>query len=220
MLDEEARRKRRLTSAQWLEIVALAKTGLPTSEICERFSISKTAFYRGLEQRGCSRATLKKQQQQYAADKDRQELIQNIRATRRDSFKRIEAMERLAVSTIGKQAQRGLPLSEVSGDIKVIERAMNIITRGTSAKWKILGLDKENANADETMPELIVRELTQEEIIHIREEQKNSSNDITSEELRLLEQDVDAPTTIGFGDGEDGDLDEIVSEELMSGEHE
>lgn len=217
MLDEEARRKRRLTSAQWLEIIALAKTGLPTSEICERFSISKTAFYSGLERRGYSRATLKKNQQQYSAEKDRQELVENIRATRRDSFKRVEAMERMAVSTIAKASQNGQPLSSVAGDIKVIERVMNIITRGTNAKWKILGLDRENANADETMPELIVRELTSEEIMHIREEQRRGSNDVTEEEMRMLEQDIDSPTTIidmGEEDDEDGTLDEIVSEEL------
>lgn len=219
MLDEEARRKRRLTSAQWLEIIALAKTGLPTSEICERFSISKTAFYSGLERRGYSRATLKKNQQQYSAEKDRQELIENIRATRRDSFKRVEAMERMAVSTIAKASQNGQPLSSVAGDIKVIERVMNIVTRGTNAKWKILGLDRENANADETMPELIVRELTSEEIMHIREEQRRGSNDVTEEEMRMLEQDIDSPTTIidmGEEDDEDGTLDEIVSEELRS----
>lgn len=219
MLDEEARRKRRLTSAQWLEIIALAKTGLPTSEICERFSISKTAFYSGLERRGYSRATLKKNQQQYSAEKDRQELVENIRATRRDSFKRVEAMERMAVSTIAKASQNGQPLSSVAGDIKVIERVMNIITRGTNAKWKILGLDRENANADETMPELIVRELTSEEIMHIREEQRRGSNDVTEEEMRMLEQDIDSPTTIidmGEEDDEDGTLDEIVSEELRS----
>lgn len=219
MLDEEARRKRRLTSAQWLEIIALAKTGLPTSEICERFSISKTAFYSGLERRGYSRATLKKNQQQYSAEKDRQELIENIRATRRDSFKRVEAMERMAVSTIAKASQNGQPLSSVAGDIKVIERVMNIVTRGTNAKWKILGLDRENANADETMPELIVRELTAEEIMHIREEQRRGSNDVTEEEMRMLEQDIDSPTTIidmGEEDDEDGTLDEIVSEELRS----
>lgn len=219
MLDEEARRKRRLTSAQWLEIVALAKTGLPTSEICERFSISKTAFYSGLERRGYSRATLKKNQQQYSAEKDRHELVENIRATRRDSFKRVEAMERMAVSTIAKASQNGHPLSSVAGDIKVIERVMNIVTRGTNAKWKILGLDRENANADETMPELIVRELTSEEIMHIREEQKRGSNDVTEEEMKMLEQDIDSPTTIidmGEEDDEDGTLDEIVSEELRS----
>lgn len=219
MLDEEARRKRRLTSAQWLEIVALAKTGLPTSEICERFSISKTAFYSGLERRGYSRATLKKNQQQYSAEKDRQELVENIRATRRDSFKRVEAMERMAVSAIAKASQSGLPLSSVGEDIKVIERVMNIVTRGTSAKWKILGLDRENANADETMPELIVRELTEEEIAHIREEQRRGANDVTEEEMKMLEQDIDSPTTIidmGEEDDEDGTLDEIVSEELRS----
>lgn len=214
MLDDETRRKRRLTTAQWLEIVALAKTGVPTKDICERFSISKTAFYRGLEQRGYSRSTLKKAQAEYTAEQEHQELIAKIKETKKNAYQRVEAMERMAVSLVGKQAQRGLPISDALPDVKTIERVMNIVTRGTTAKWKILGLDDVNKNTDETIPELVVRELTQEEVIHIRDEQRKSSSDITEEELKLLQG---ADTSFDYDESEGASLDEIVTEEL---EHE
>lgn len=208
--------KRRLTATEWAEIIAMAENGTPIADIAAHFDAAKSTIYKGLETRGLSQSDLSKRSKEANDKREHEALVQKIKKTKEDSYTRIEAVERIAMNLViskQKTAPAGSQpvFSDIESDLKSLERAMGILTKGLNAKWQILGLNRENAEADAPMPELVVRELTQSEIESIRRKQRTESGDLTADDILALEQA--AENELNGGDDEE-DINAIVEEEM------
>jgi hypothetical protein len=64
---------------------------------------------------------------------------------------------------------------------------MEVVRSGTDNKWRILGLDKDNADVDKELTELPIREMSEAEIIAERD--KQLLDDTTLEELELIQDE-------------------------------
>lgn len=219
MSEMEEKKQTRLSQAEWIEIVSLFQSGVAISEIADRFDMAKSSIYRGLERRGFSSKEIARKSKEELDRKEHEKLVEKIKKTKEDSYSRIEAIERIAVSLVMKQAKKAQDhtgaisdsgvgkIGEVEGDLKALDKAMTILTKGLTSKWVILGINKENAEADVTVPELIVRELTSVEIETIRRKQRTENDDLSAEEMALIESETEL-------DEVEMEIEEIVTEEL------
>ena len=200
--------KKRLSPVQWLEIVSLAKSGTSVTAIAEQYDVQRSSIYRGLEVRGVKVGELQAAAKREQEEIDRKKLVEKIRKTKEDGLKRVEIIEGLTMKYIvDAHNSDGKNIRDVEDDIKTLDKAMSIIVKGNSAKWRILGLDKENENTGEILPEIVVREITEFEVAEIRRRQRTENSDLSAEELELIaETEIKAALA-----DEEGD-DEIVEE--------
>lgn len=191
--------KKRLSETEWMEIIELVKAGVPIPEIANRFNVAKSSVYRGLKTRGMSPDDIARQAQDAADKREHEKLVAKIKQTKENSFDRLEMLEKLSLSLVIGQMKKmndsdagkiGF-FSAIADDLKSIERAVSIVAKSTSSKWNILGINRENADADITMPELVVRELTPSEIAAIRNRQEFEGGEISAEEMALINSDND-----------------------------
>lgn len=207
--------KRRLTATEWAEIIAMAENGTPIADIAAHFDAAKSTIYKGLETRGLSQSDLSKRSKEANDKREHEALVQKIKKTKEDSYTRIEAIERIAMNLVVSK-QKNAPsasqpiFSDIEGDLKSLDKAMTILTKGLNAKWQILGLNRENADADAPMPELVVRELTSSEIDSIRRKQRTESGDLTADDILALEQAAEAE----MNDDDEESINAIVEEEM------
>jgi hypothetical protein len=199
--EPKAKHGKRLLSSDWLEICEMARAGVPVAKIAFAHKVSAQIIYRGLKKRrvilGSGVATAAKVED----DKERAELIARIKKTRDADYRYTEYLVERGLR-IQMQAQKdGLSPRVTYDDIKALKLTMDLVRAGTDNKWRILGLDKENEDADKELPELPIREMTEEEITSQRDRQL-----LDDAELEALEESLAA------GGGED-DLDSIIEGE-------
>lgn len=212
ILDAAPKRKRgrgsSLSVRQWLEITGLAKEGISPKKIAKLFKVTPATIYRGLKKRGVRVGAYVASAKEIEQNTARDRLVEKIRHTREEDYKRTEALQQLVLTTLLKARQDNKPYSTVQDDIRTLNTAIQAIRAGTDNKWRILGLDRENEDADRTLPELPVRELTDIEVEAIRDQQELEDIDDDPDAIDDLIEDE----TVEEGD-EDDDLDDEDEDE-------
>lgn len=180
------RKDQKLFPKDWLVIVNLAKNGVSVKEIAKQFAVSEATVYRGLKLRHVDPREIAAQAAQELANKDKQKIIERIRETKDNDYRLTEFLQKQVVTTIVNAQKEGKRVGSVIDDVKTIKIAIDALRAGTENKFRVLGLDKENENADAVLPELPIRDLTGEEIAAMRNRQ-NIEDGITLDDADLAE---------------------------------
>ena len=197
--------RNRFSPNEWLEIVSLAENGASIQKIAETFKCHPSVIYRGLKKKGVQLGSNAQKASEEVARLERETLISRIKETKDNNYKWVSALQARVVQTVIKAEKEGKPIGMVKDDIKALKDAIDAVGSGQKTIWNILNIDKENADLDRVLPELPIRELTEQEVEQIRDRQAMEAMEMDILGGDLDEDEDDLP--------EDEEEDESIVEE-------
>ena len=181
------------TSAEWAEICALWELGDTTLvELGEKFNMNPEYLCRKLKAAGVNKGAkagqviskVKDQLVEAASDAAAEEALKiaaKKKATKEDCYGWIESLQKLTMQKVVSSIKKQEPLSMIKGDIQTLEKAMTIIAVGRKERFDLLGLNGDEVDPND-LPELIIRELTADEI-HSLQNQNFNEDDLDDFDL-------------------------------------
>jgi DNA-binding CsgD family transcriptional regulator len=172
----EPKKQRRLTPRQWAEAEALWESGEMTqADIGRKFGINEQTVYmhmkRGKIKRGAKAEAHKKkvaEEVSKASIDDATITAARIRETKEEHYKMAAGLAKLAWAEVLKAKQDNAPLAVATNNLKAIDAAMSIMTKARQERWAVLGLDRADFVDEDGLPELLISELTADQIQALR----------------------------------------------------
>lgn len=166
----------RLTDAQWSEAGVLWERGEASlRELSERFGVREETLSRGLKARGHEKGAKAEEHSKNVAEhvektlmNDAAAMAARIRATKEDHYKYAETLAKLIMKEIIEAQRNSRPVALAHDSIKTLRMAAQALQTVRGERWVLLGLDKDDAEADE-LPELLVSVLNEEKIAEIQQ---------------------------------------------------
>lgn len=175
--EKKRARIRHLTATEKTEAITLWKSGTVTLEdLCKRFKKDRSTFLRIFRELGVEKGSdaervgekVKEAVEKIIVD-DAVILAKRIKETKEEHFRYMDGMVKLAWNTILEARQKKLPLATIATDMKALEMGMRIFKIGREEKYTLLGIRPDDENEDKPMPELVVQELTAQDIQDLHE---------------------------------------------------
>lgn len=172
MSEEEKKTSyKRLTPAQWEQIVVLWEFGKTTAEdLAGVFEVSVTAIKKGLKKRGAvkgSRAHEVGEAAATAAKDAATERIERIGKMKDQYLGWNDLLAKLTIKEIHGALKEDKPLAGVKDNLLAINKAVANIKMLRDENYHLLGLYDENPE-DEELPELVIGEYSAEELSAIQ----------------------------------------------------
>lgn len=191
-----SRRGKNLTSTEKAEAIALWRAGTVTlDQLAERFHRDRSTFVRLFNSADATRGEAKEEHErkvseavEAAALGEAAIIAQRIRDTKERHYRLAEIIEKLTSDIIIKAKKEGRAINTVAGDLKALQYAIQTVKTAREEKYAVLGLNEKESDDDSPLPDLVVQELTAEEVKQMHTNQ-------------LGEDDLG----IGVGDLDDGD---------------
>jgi predicted DNA-binding protein YlxM (UPF0122 family) len=180
---------RRLLARDWLEIVQMARSGVPVNNIAKSFKVAVSTVYVGLKKRRVTIGAYTTPAAEFEESQERKELLKRVRETKENDYKYTEFIQRRSIKLLMDAEKDGRAPGTAIDDLKALKAAMDVVRAGTDNKWRILGLDKDNADVDKELTELPIREMTEAEIVAERD--KQLLDDTTLEGLEDLQDEME-----------------------------
>lgn len=200
---EKTAKYARLTPKQWAEIEALWESGDVTlADLVKRFGKSVNTFKGYFKRNGIVRGSRKaaiKSAVLSAAEEEASVLAARIKETREEHYKMSSGIAKLAWSEILQAKSSGAPVGVAMSNLKALDTAASILKKTREERYAVLGLFEEKAVDDEGLPELIIKELTAEQIAELRDRDASAIDDLPEDGFDDLPNDDDDDE----GDAED-----------------
>lgn len=204
-------KKRNLTPKQWAEAEALWTSGAVTYEdLVKKFGKSISTFERHFRAKGLAKgaaaAAVKKKVEETLASNTLDEatvIAARIRETKEQHYSWSTSLAKLAWNEILTAKRDGHPVATVMNNLKSLDAAANVMKKMREERWAILGLDRPDAVDPDELPELLIAELTAEQIQELRDRDISELEDIAPP----ARADEDSEP-----DGDDDDGDDVVEE--------
>lgn len=189
MAEEEGESKyRRLTDAEWAQIVTKFELGTHTvSDLAKEYNCHYNAISRGLNKRGARKGCRANEIAEVTADaaKDaRRARLDEIESMKGRYLKYNDFIARLAMQQIQKKIAAGASIVDVKDEIRVLKDLATTIARTRDENYNLYGLYNDDVIDDE-LPELILTEYTPEELEAIQDR-------FEEEAAAALSRDTDA----------------------------
>ena len=182
--------KKKLFEREWLEIVSLAQNGTNVPEIARIYKVHHSLIYRGLEKRKIRVGSLVKEAAAAQAEQQKKDIIAKIQKTKENDYRFTEFLQTQIIKVVSDTQKANRPIGTCIDDVKTLKLAIEGIKSGTDNKWRILGLDKENQDADAALPELPIRQLTDKEVETIRNRQNLEDGNLSPAEIAMAMEAV------------------------------
>ncbi|MFT4064284.1 hypothetical protein [Paraburkholderia sp.] len=192
----------RLTSRQWAEAEALWESGDVTyAQLTARFGKHKSTFVDHFRRKGVRRGSKKeehaaavKEEVKKASIDEATVLAARIKETKEEHYKMASGLAKLTWNEILKAKADGLPFGSVLNNLKSLDSAMTVLKKAREERWAVLGLDKDTGLDEDGLPELVISELTADQIEALRnrdeEDMGESEIDTVNAELDDLDDEV------------------------------
>lgn len=174
------RKYARLSPAQWAEIRALWETGEVTlNELADQFCVTE----RGIQMHFKKHGTIKGAKAKAIAAAVQEEVFADLfedpaamrakgREARSAAFANAGKIEELVMAQVDAALKTPTEAYRAASAIRALSLAAQAIERTHKIRWAALGLEqKEDA---EELPELIIRDYTEEELNEIRRQQREA----------------------------------------------
>jgi hypothetical protein len=170
----ETKEIRKLTEAEWAEIVAEWELGTTTlAELEKRFGISQPALSMGLKKRGAVRGskaeTIRKRVSEAlvesAVEKARsfsEAKRGRIEETKEQQYQWAVALAKATMNIVAKSARDRTPIAANLNDLKALRVATAVISTVRQERYRLLDMDE--AVDDNEIPELHIKEFTPDEL--------------------------------------------------------
>lgn len=199
---------KRLTPKEWAKLGALWEIGNHSLEQLNQMSgIAKETISRKLKRlgyvkgaRAMEHAERVAERMHKAAEADVSVIANRIKQTKENHYDWSAALARMTMAEIAEAKQKNRPLATTLPNLKAIEKAMSVLEMSRKERFAVLGVDKVENEAND-LPDLLVEELSAEEVEYIRN--KKQQDDI------LGATEASFP---GLEGGEDEDDDDVIDE--------
>jgi hypothetical protein len=190
---EEGKKGIRLTPKQWAEAEALWATGDVTLDnLAKKFGIAGQSIHRHMKAKGIEKgANAEKHKKKVAeavaaaAVDDATITAARIRETKEEHYKMSSAIAKLAWQEILTAKQNGSPVSVAMNNLKALDNAMNVMTKARMERWAVLGLDRADYVDEDGLPELLISELTADQIQELRERDFNEFEELPTDAVQI-----------------------------------
>lgn len=174
--EKSPEKKRRLTPKQWAEAETLWEHGEATlSSIAKRFGVGESAVSLHMKRKGIVRGSKAEEHKKRvaaevskAAVDDATVIAGRIRETKEEHYKMAAGIAKLAWAEILKAKQDNAPVSVATNNLKALDTAMNVMAKARTERYAVLGLDRDDFVDEGGLPELLIQELTADQIEALR----------------------------------------------------
>lgn len=200
-----AAHRRKLTPAQWAEAEALWESGQVTlSDLSRKFGKAEETFSRHFSAAGVQKGAKKGEH----AEKVKEEVAKNIvddaavlatriRETKEDHYKMAQAIGKLTWKEIVDAQREGRAVATSLPNLKALNQAMQVLKSVREERWAVLGLDNPDTEADNDLPDLVISELTAEQIEDMQRRQEDEAKGLGMADIDL---DLEEPAEMGDDD--------------------
>jgi hypothetical protein len=174
------RRYKRMSPTEWAQARAFWETGeITLEELAVRFDVTQRALQAHFRKHSTIKGSKAKElatavQEAVFADifEDPVALRAKGRDARSAAFENAGRIERLVMAQVDESLKDPANAYRAASAIRALSLAAQAIERTHKIRWAALGLDQ--AQDSEELPELIIRDLTEEELSEIRREQSEA----------------------------------------------
>lgn len=174
---------RHLKPAEWETIKALYEAGTATiDELATQFEVKPDTLRKRLKREGVVKGSRSEQVAEAAASaaadaarEQAERMVRRIGETKEQHYQYAEAIAKVTMKTIVAAQNKGQALAAIEGDLSALQRAMKTLETARKERWAILGLDNDDGNPED-VPELLVSELTEEQVREIQEQMRQGDN--------------------------------------------
>ena len=190
-------KQRRLSGAQWAQVVVLWELGKVTVlELSAMFGITEQAIRAGLKSRGAKKGCRAHEigEQIVVAQKSiAQQQIEKIASLKEKYLSYNDLITKLTLKEISEAAKAGVPLATRRENLTALQKAASIIARNRHENYHLLGLYDQDTQ-DEELPDIGITEYSPEELEQIQ----RGFETVKDEVDEFAEPDLDLP----FGEDE------------------
>lgn len=203
---------------QWAEAEALWESGDVTlDQLAAKFSRNRSTFQRYFTDKGIKRGSSAaehakgvKEAVAAAAIDESTVLASRIRETKEEHYKMASGLSRLIWSEVLKAREGGHAMATILNNVKALDVVATALKKTREERWAILGLDKEDFLDEDGLPELVVSELTAEQVEALRARDETDL-EMDLELVKADEADGVRPAA-QRADVDDEDEDELITE--------
>jgi hypothetical protein len=178
--------KGKLPDKAWAEATTLWKQGVATlDDLAAKFDRHPQSFAQYFRRRGIKKGQDKdKIAKKVEAVVEKQEIndaqliAARIRETKEEHYKMASGLAKLTWAEILKAKQDGVPVGTAINNLKALESAMNVLKKAREERYSVLGLDRPDAVDENDVPELVISELTADQIETLRQRSFKELNDL------------------------------------------
>ena len=188
-------RKPNLSQKEWTEAKTLWESGEVTySDLAKKFDRHEQSFIRYFNRHGIKKGTSRakhmkriEKEVEKAAVNDAAIIAARIKETKEEHYKMASGLAKLTWAEVLKTKQDGVPVATALNNLKALDTAMTVLKKAREERYSVLGLDRPDAIDENDVPELVISELTAEQIALLRERNFNDVGEIEDVELGDLE---------------------------------
>lgn len=208
--------KNRLTVKQWAEAEALWESGTVTYEdLMNKFGLAQSSFERHFKKKGIVKgakaAAIKAKVDEklaVAAIDEATIIAARIKETKEQHYTMSANLSKLAYSEILQAKKDGQPVAVAMNNLKALDKAMDVLAKARTERYAILGLDRPDAIDPDEMPELVISELTAEQIEEMRKRDEADLDALPAGANQNVVQPDEEDLDEGDGDDEDAVVEE------------
>jgi AraC-like DNA-binding protein len=165
-------KRKHLTMRQWAEVEALWESGdMKLTDLMAKFGVSKSTLSRHFKVRGVKRASRAAEVKDAvakanakAAAMEASLLTERIKETKEQHYSMARNLTMITWKEVMDCRNRGDALSTILPNLKSLEAAAKVLTTCRNERYVVLGLDRPDAVDVQTIPELVISELTANQV--------------------------------------------------------
>lgn len=179
-----------LTPRQWAEADALWESGEVTLKmLATRFGKDYSTFKNSFDRRGIVKGSAKdrmqaeiKQQIEKEAVGDATILAARIKETKEEVYKMSSGIRKLMWADMLKAKNDNVPFGAILNNLKALDAAISVLKKTQETSYTVLGLDDDNYVDEDALPELVISELTAEQVEMLRGRDTLTTSDVAVED--------------------------------------
>lgn len=178
-MTEERKPKQNLTARAKARLCALWESGNYTlQQLAEEFGISERHAARLVSQNNAKKGALNErvrqkveQQVEQQVATDAATIARRVHQTKEQHYAYSAFIAKKTVEIIHTAVEGNRPLAGIAGDMKALQLASQTLKTCREERFIALGYDPDNTDDDNELPELVIHELTQEDIEEMQRRQ-------------------------------------------------
>jgi hypothetical protein len=166
-----------ISAGNWAKIEALWESGEATyADLVKTYGRSVSTFERHFRTKKIIKGSKKdemkarvEQELEKTAVDEATVMAARIRETKEDHYKMASALARLTWNEVLQTKKDGKPMAAALNNLKALDSAMNVLKKAREERYSVLGLDRADSVDPDQVPELVISELTAEQVKLLRD---------------------------------------------------
>lgn len=194
-----------MTPRQWAEAEALWESGeITLAQLMKRFNKTTKTFTDRFEKRGIKKGSsakahsdMVKAEVTKASVEEATVIAARIKETKEEHYKMASGLAKLTWSEILKAKQDGVPVGVALTNLKALDTAMTVLKKAREERYAVLGLDRTDAVDENEVPELVISELTAEQIETLQARSFNEVDEL--DDMQIVDATTDEDDVVEEG---------------------